>query len=269
MDHPPSAPASPTNRYAGAASDLARLERQAERVASMHMRLLLAHGMADGMDVLDVGCGTGHIARAIARTFEGTTIWGVDVDATAVARAAREAAPHLRFRQADAAALPFPDQSFDFVHISLVLMHVRDPLAVLREGVRVLRPGGRLFVLDTDDACFLFEPACSAFERLKALLALTYEHHGGSRHRGRQLHGLLREVGLQAIEAAVTTVDSASMGERDFQETFLAIFAAQLDRMVEAGLVTEAEGRRLVERLDAAAAGSYFATIAGSGVRPA
>jgi SAM-dependent methyltransferase len=259
--------AMPTNRYS---SDLERLERQAERVAGVQVRMLRAHGLEPGMDVLDVGCGTGGIARAIARVFEGTTVWGVDLDAGAVARAAEGAPPHLRFQQADATALPFEDQSFDFVHISLVLMHVRDPLAVLREGVRVLRPGGRLFVLDTDDACFLFEPPCTAFERLKALLAAMYDHHGGTRQRGRQLPGLLREAGLREIDAAVTILDSTTMGEEDFHATFLGIFRAQMDRIVEAGLVDAELGERLLARLDLAADGPYFSTIAGftaSGVR--
>ena len=105
-----------------------------------------------GERVLDVGCGTGSFARRLAEHFEDIAITGVDVSAGMLAEARRKTAgaPNARFVQASAEALPFPDASFDVVVSASALHYVPDPARALRETARVLRPGGRLALLDWD-----------------------------------------------------------------------------------------------------------------------
>jgi ubiquinone/menaquinone biosynthesis C-methylase UbiE len=101
-----------------------------------------------GQRVLDVGTGTGLVARVAAPEVRWTgSVTGVDVN-PAMLEVAREAAafvhPPIEWAEGDAAALPFPDGSFDAVLSQLVLMFVPDRGAALREMRRVTAPGGRM-----------------------------------------------------------------------------------------------------------------------------
>jgi SAM-dependent methyltransferase len=99
--------------------------------------------------VLDVGCGPGGVMAAVARRWPTTRVVGVDLAARMLAEARRGAmasAPCLV--RADAAALPFPAGLFDAVTCHSFLYLVPDRGAVLAEAWRVLRPGGRLLLVE-------------------------------------------------------------------------------------------------------------------------
>jgi len=102
-------------------------------------------------EVLDLGCGTGTLAIALAAEPGGARVTGVDGDPEILALAReKEGSQRVEFIDGMADALPFGDASFDRVVTSLVLHHLQ-PLvkrAALHEARRVLRPGGRLHVAD-------------------------------------------------------------------------------------------------------------------------
>lgn len=114
-------------------------------------RLLQLAAVKPGDTALDLCCGTGDVAFALAAAGAHTT--GVDFSAPmlAVAEARRAKAGGLDgpvFLQGDALRLPFPDAHFDVVTISYGLRNLASVEAGLREMWRVLKPGGRLLVLD-------------------------------------------------------------------------------------------------------------------------
>jgi demethylmenaquinone methyltransferase / 2-methoxy-6-polyprenyl-1,4-benzoquinol methylase len=98
-----------------------------------------------GDRVLDACCGTGDLALADARA--GGRVTGVDFSAEMLARAERKA-PEFQWVQADAAALPFDDASFEVVTVGFGIRNLADLEAGLAELVRVLVPGGRLGCLE-------------------------------------------------------------------------------------------------------------------------
>jgi len=98
---------------------------------------------------LDVGCGTGALTDAIMDLAWPGAVTGVD-PSEAFLEVARKKVPGARFDHGEAAALPYPDQSFDAVTSSLVIAYLPDPAAALRELVRVSAPGGLVGVLVWD-----------------------------------------------------------------------------------------------------------------------
>lgn len=111
-------------------------------------------GLAPSDRVLDVACGTGDLTEAFARAGAAEVI-GLDFTAEML-DIARDKAPRrlgpdagrVRYLQGDAQQLPFEDRSFEVVSIAFGIRNVQDPMRALREFRRVLRPGGRLVVLE-------------------------------------------------------------------------------------------------------------------------
>jgi SAM-dependent methyltransferase len=96
-----------------------------------------------GRRTLDLGCGEGRLARDLKAL--GHFVVGVDLSRTMIA-AARDLDPELELHVADAAALPFPDSSFDLVAAFMSLQDVDDYRGAIAEAGRVLDPGGRLCI---------------------------------------------------------------------------------------------------------------------------
>jgi SAM-dependent methyltransferase len=104
-------------------------------------------GVTPGQRVLDVACGTGVVARTAAdRVVPDGVAVGVDLN-EAMLTMARRLRPDLEFRQADASALPFEDESFDSVLSQMALMFFADRAGALREMARVTAAGGTVAVL--------------------------------------------------------------------------------------------------------------------------
>ena len=100
-------------------------------------------GVADGEKILDVGCGTGSLTFALARTAELDEIAAIDYSPVFVEEAIRRNTdPRIKVRQADACALPFESRTFDRALALLVLHFVPEAGKAVAEMRRVVRPGG-------------------------------------------------------------------------------------------------------------------------------
>ena len=140
--------------HAAAAYDLLVWLFTFGRERAFREKILRLARLEPGESVLDLGCGTGSLAVAAKRQL-GTagTVYGIDRSPEMLARAdkkARKAGVDVVFTNAAAQALPFPDGQFDIVLSTLVLHHLpkkgREEFA--GEAIRVLRPGGRLLLVD-------------------------------------------------------------------------------------------------------------------------
>jgi ubiquinone/menaquinone biosynthesis C-methylase UbiE len=191
-----------TDRYVPAAGRRA-LTRLYDPVVALSMReatfrgrlsAQVLDGLAPGATVVDVGCGTGTLAIALAA--RGAEVIGVDGDPRILALArAKAGADAVQWGNADATALALAGASADRVVMSLLLHHlVADAKrAALAEALRVLRPGGRIHVADWGrprDA--LMRAAARALQRLDGAEGLA-EHLDGS------VPALLADAGFSAV----------------------------------------------------------------------
>jgi ubiquinone/menaquinone biosynthesis C-methylase UbiE len=172
------------------------------RERAFRERLLELAGVERGQSVLDIGCGTGTLAiAATAHVGPTGSVAGIDASPQMVARATRKAAragaPAI-FQLAAAEQLPFPDLRFDVVLSTLMFHHLprktRQQCAI--EIRRVLKPGGRVFVVDFGKP-----------QSRRGLMA-HFHRHG---------HVAVDAVAAILADAGLTTVRTGPVGFRDLQ----------------------------------------------------
>jgi ubiquinone/menaquinone biosynthesis C-methylase UbiE len=107
--------------------------------------------------LMDAGCGPGHLAISVSRKFPGLKVIGLDNNADMIAAARRNrlslAAGDISFLPGDVHRLPGEAASIDFIISTLSLHHWQHPLQALGEIHRVLKPGGRLLLMDLRRDC--------------------------------------------------------------------------------------------------------------------
>lgn len=217
-----------------------RLEKRAKDgvFTSLFDRYADSLRLSSAANVLEIGCGTGAVARALARRddFSGHVL-GVDQSVPFVHAAQRFAqqeglAASAEFAVADAHHLEFPPTSFDVVIAHTLISHVGDPLAVLREMARMARPGGAVVLFDGDYASLTYAFVDQVFGRLmdEALATASFNNPLIMR----ELPKLLPKLGLEITSAwgeAVVEIGSGSYF-KSFAETYAPY-------VVSAGLIAE------------------------------
>lgn len=144
-------------------------------------KLLLPHIEGRSGRLLDVGCGAGYISRLLdGCDFD---IAGFDITLAMIERA-RAASPVGAFVAADAAAIPFRENTFDAVAVSGVLHHLADYSAALREAAACLKPGGMMFILN--------EPCARGYRLFRPLRRFTKRFLPESRVKKHMDAGALR-----------------------------------------------------------------------------
>ena len=191
-------------------------------------RAALALGL--GENVLDIGSGPGLLACEMAAEVGALgSVDGVDPSESmlALARGRRppEGAAVMRFVAGDASALPYGEETFDAAVATQVYEYVQDMPAALGEAFRVLRPGGRLLVLDTDWGSLVWHSRDA--ERMRRVLA-AWEEHLVDPHLPRRLTGLLSAAGFSVARRAAIPLlnagyvpDSLSAGMIGFITAFV------------------------------------------------
>lgn len=180
--------------------------------------------------VLDLATGSGDVAFALADGLPpGTPITGMDfcqpmLDEAVKKRSDSPRWTRIEFRQGDGMALPLPDRCFDAVTISFGLRNMADRHKALSEMRRVLRPGGRLFVLEFSQPYFWFRPFYYAY--LKFVLPViagvvtgdksAYEYLCGSIELFPDRAGISAEIlraGFSSVSAIPLTLGIVALHE--------------------------------------------------------
>ena len=202
------------------AAELERLRAQVDLVRGMERAYLATLGIAPTATVLDLGCGPGYLSEVLGELVPGGRVLGVDVDPGLLARArdafARRGWTHGEFVEAWADRLPLPDHGVDLVYSRFLFQHLADPAAVAREVRRVLRPGGLVVLVDTDDAGLLVYPEPEGFQALLEGSRAAQSRVGGDRFVGRKLRSYLVDAGFVDVDVRLEPFTSELVGMAAF-----------------------------------------------------
>jgi len=160
----------------------------------------------------------------------------------------------VELRQGDVSDPPLHERewgSFDLAHARFVLEHVRDPLAVVRQMVRAVRPGGRIVLQDDDHDVLRCYPEPPGFMALWRAYERTYDRLGCDPYVGRRLASLLHEAGARPLRCTLIFF-GACAGEATFPgliENMSGLLAGAREPIVGGGLLGAAEFDDALARL--------------------
>ncbi|TCJ14984.1 class I SAM-dependent methyltransferase [Parasulfuritortus cantonensis] len=188
-------------RQFGAVADAYLTSAVHARGADLERLGALARG-TPGLAVLDLGCGAGHAAFALAAGGARVTAYDLTEAMLAVveAEAGRRGLAGLATRQGPAERLPFPAAAFDLVVSRYSAHHWADVAGALAEAARVLKPGGSLIMID------IVAPETPRFDTLLQSVELLRDPSHVRDYRVSEWHALLHRAGFRSPAAEVWPV---------------------------------------------------------------
>jgi ubiquinone/menaquinone biosynthesis C-methylase UbiE len=208
--------------------------------------------LTPGQKILDLGCGIGGATFPIAEVVGSTgLVAGLDVSSALVEVARRRARdqPGIEFRVGDACAIPYPDEFFDAARSERVFLYLPDRLGAIAEMRRVVKRGGRIFLIDTDFDCTAIYSTKPALTRKMTSIVAASMPNANS---GRELPALAKHAGLKNIK-------SETFSNTTPYEFMLRVMMSSLLAAVESGMVSHAEVEEwLNEQAARQANGEFF-----------
>jgi SAM-dependent methyltransferase len=181
--------------------EIERLHRQGTGMAPDCDIMLEKIGVGTGWRCLDLGCGPRGITPLLsARVGESGKVIGLDADPVFVEYGRRHAADNTLFVQGDGYSVTLPAGSFDLVHMRFVASTVGEPQKLLREAIRLAKPGGIVALQDPDMATLNCYPPHPAWDALRAALIGAFSAVGSNISLGRELFTLARAAGLADVQ---------------------------------------------------------------------
>ena len=198
--------------------------------------------------LLEVGCGVGAQTEILLERFPDLKIIGIDAAPEQIAVAQQRLAPaieqgRVKLHVADALKLPLESDSLDAAFVCFFLEHVGDPVAVLKETRRVLKPGGIIYCTEVHNATFFVHPYCPATFSFWNAFNEHQEGLGGDPYVGAKLGNYLLSSGFQNIgtEAKIYHYDSRMPKVRtQMFDYWINLLLSGAPELLKAGKTTQA-----------------------------
>ncbi len=202
-------------------TEINRLKSQVELFWSKELKHYREFGLTDGMAIVELGCGPGFVIEKLLAEFRDLSVTGLEIDGYLVDFASKYlkeiGASEVRVLEGSILDTGLPDNSFDCAVTRLVLEHLPDPVAAVKEVFRILKPGGKAIFVDND-----FEMHIMTFPHIPELKDLydaycrSRTDEGGHPKIGRQLPVILGDGGFSNIDYEVICAHSGLLGDEMF-----------------------------------------------------
>lgn len=233
-----------------------RLARYEEMLVyrPQHEPMIAPLGIVAGHTVVDFGCGPGFVAMEFARRVgPAGKVFGLDINAQfverATARAAQAQLTNLEFVYLPDDKVPLAGDSVDRLFCKNVLEYVPDAAATIAQQFELLKPGGRIQLMDSDWGFVIVEPWG------KQVTDEFFEAAGGAfkePYIGRRLYGLLNDAGFDNVEVRMAASPDVAGGGMSvlvnmvsYIRTFNAMTESRLDGLMDELQAAIADGRYL------------------------
>ena len=233
--------------YDKKAAELIERSYQTPEIVNQRLRTLAALALAHGESVLDAGCGTGLLLEQEARVVgcEGRAE-GVDFSDAMLAYARGRCAEleQVKLQQGNIETLPFEDASFDAVSCTQTLLYVEDMEQALREIYRVLKPRGRIAIVETDWSGAIINSLDQVMTRR---IFDAWDLAVVNPNLPRRLGAMLRRIGFGALRVEAIPLLNANYSEHSFSANMLQNL---VDTAVKQNVITAAESKAWCEAVD-------------------
>jgi SAM-dependent methyltransferase len=229
--------------FADRAAEDERLIVQGRFFDPLTRRLLREAGLAPGMRVLDLGSGSGNVAR-LAAEFVGPdgAVVGIEKDPAAIELADRHTdASNIEYREGDAQTLDGVEDGFDAVVGRLILMYLPDPAAALRRAATRLRPGGLICMHEIDLDYVWTSPRTPLWDRAQRWLLETMEKAGVETRMGLALYAAFRAAGLPEPRLLVEAYAAGESDAPTLAKGYANLVSGPVPLMERMGVTTRAE----------------------------
>lgn len=198
------------------------LRNQTRLLWPMEKQVLVRHGLKAGQRTADICCGCGDVALLIAKELAPAIVVGVDhsIPAIEYARKLQEEfkVRNVDFRLGDATALMLDDEIFDFVVCRLSIQIFSKPELILKELLRILKPGGRMYLLGEDYDLIVGYPNDREIREVYDRAGKYGTDIGMDLYNGKKLYSILTGLKLTNILLDYINVDTVNSDRRLFAE---------------------------------------------------
>lgn len=198
------------------------LRLQAKVIWEHEREKLAWHGWRPGLQVADVCCGIGDFAILLQEEFRPEYLVGVDHSRPFLRYASQLVADfgleNIEYQYGDAAALLMADQSFDMVSCRLSLQVFNEPSEILREMVRICRPGGRIYITNEMISSICGYPNASVIRATYARTVELAANLGMDMDIGLRTRQLLVDAGLEDVRVHIVEISNTNTNPDDFSK---------------------------------------------------
>ena len=198
------------------------LRNQTRILWPLEKEVLTQHGLKAGQRVADICCGCGDVPLLISREFKPSYILGVDHSEAAVAYARTMQTEfnihNAEFQRGDATTLMINDNSFDFVSCRLSLQIFSEPELILKELIRIAKPGGRIYVTCEDYDLIVGHPESASIHETYQRAAVYGDQMGMDLRSGKKLFSMLAQARLEGIQTDHIMLDTTNADREAFAQ---------------------------------------------------